>query len=120
MDANTILRIKPQLTRFLHQFDDCFGRVTTRRYLDLYVEWQLSNLQRKSIEPMADAVGEPPRNLQQSSVCSAGTSSLSGTGCSSTSPAATGINTVSESLTKPALSRKATKPPVCSVNTAVP
>ena len=65
MDANTILRIKPQLTRFLHQFDDCFGRVTTRRYLDLYVEWQLSNLQRKSIEPMADAVVEPPRNLQQ-------------------------------------------------------
>ena len=65
MDANIILRIKPELTRFLHQFDDCFGRVTTRRYLDLYVEGQLSNLQRKSIEPMADAVGEPPRNLQQ-------------------------------------------------------
>lgn len=65
MDANTILRIKPELTRFLHQFDDCFGRVTTRRYLDLYVEGQLSHLPRKSIEPMADAVGEPPRNLQQ-------------------------------------------------------
>ena len=65
MDANTILRIKQELTRFLHQFDDCFGRVTTRRYLDLYVEGQLSHLPRKSIEPMADAVGEPPRNLQQ-------------------------------------------------------
>ena len=26
---------------------------------------QLSDLPRKSIEPMADAVGEPPRNLQQ-------------------------------------------------------
>lgn len=65
MDANTILRIKPELTRFLHQFDDCFGRVTTRRYLDLYVKGQLSHLPRKSIEPMADAVGEPPRNLQQ-------------------------------------------------------
>ena len=65
MDANTILRIKPELTRFLHQFDDCFGRVSTRRYLDLYVEGQLSDLERKSIEPMADACGEPPRNLQQ-------------------------------------------------------
>jgi SRSO17 transposase len=65
MDVKTIMRIKPELTRFLHQFDDCFGRVTTRRYLDLYVEGQLSNLPRKSIEPMADAVGEPPRNLQE-------------------------------------------------------
>lgn len=65
MDANIILRIKPELTRFLHQFDDCFGRVSTRRYLDLYVEGQLSDLERKSIEPMADACGEPPRNLQQ-------------------------------------------------------
>lgn len=65
MEAKTIMRIKPELTRFLHQFDDCFGRVTTRRYLDLYIEGQLSNLPRKSIEPMADAFGEPPRNLQQ-------------------------------------------------------
>jgi SRSO17 transposase len=65
MDVKTIMRIRPELTRFLHQFDDCFGRVTTRRYLDLYVEGQLSDLPRKSIEPMADAFGEPPRNLQQ-------------------------------------------------------
>jgi SRSO17 transposase len=65
MDASTILKIKPELTRFLHQFDGYFGRVTTRRYLDLYVEGQLSNLPRKSIEPMADAFGEPPRNLQE-------------------------------------------------------
>ena len=65
MDVKTIMRIRPELTRFLHQFDDCFGRVTTRRYLDLYIEGQLSDLPRKSIEPMADAFGEPPRNLQQ-------------------------------------------------------
>jgi len=65
MDADTILRIKPELTRFLHQFDDCFGRISTRRYLDLYIQGQLSDLDRKSIEPMADACGEPPRNLQQ-------------------------------------------------------
>lgn len=65
MDAGTIMKIKPELTRFLHQFDHRFGRVTTRRYLDLYVEGQLSDLPRKSIEPMADAVGESPRNLQE-------------------------------------------------------
>jgi SRSO17 transposase len=65
MDASVILQIKPELTRFLHQFDGYFGRVTTRRYLDLYVEGQLGPLPRKSIEPMADAFGEPPRNLQE-------------------------------------------------------
>jgi SRSO17 transposase len=65
MDASAIMQLKPELTRFLHQFDDCFGRVTTRRYLDLYIEGQLSELPRKSIEPMADAFGEPPRNLQE-------------------------------------------------------
>ena len=65
MDATTIMKLKPELTRFLHQFDHCFGRVTSRRYLDLYVEGQLSDLPRKSIEPMADALGVPPRNLQE-------------------------------------------------------
>jgi len=65
MDASTIMQLKPELTRFLRQFDPCFGRVTSRRYLDLYVEGQLSELPRKSIEPMADALGVPPRNLQE-------------------------------------------------------
>jgi SRSO17 transposase len=65
MDAQTILKVRPELTRYLHEFDDCFGRVTTRRHLDTYVAGQLSDLQRKSIEPMADAAGVPPRTLQQ-------------------------------------------------------
>lgn len=65
MDTNVILQIKPELTRFLHRFDGYFGRVTTRRYLDLYIEGQLGPLPRKSLEPMADAFGEPPRNLQE-------------------------------------------------------
>lgn len=61
MDAATILEIKPALTTFLHEFDGCFGRRTTRRYLDIYVAGQLSDLDRKSVEPMADAAGVPPR-----------------------------------------------------------
>jgi SRSO17 transposase len=65
MDTKTILKLKPELTRFLHQFDGYFGRVTTRRYLGLYVEGQLSPLPRKSLEPIADAFGVPPRNLQE-------------------------------------------------------
>jgi SRSO17 transposase len=65
MDAETILRIKPVLTRYLHEFDGCFGRRTTRRHLDTYVQGQLSALERKSVEPIADAAGTPPRTLQE-------------------------------------------------------
>jgi hypothetical protein len=48
MDAETILRIKPALTQYLHEFDGCMGRVTNRRHLQTYVAGQLSDLQRKS------------------------------------------------------------------------
>jgi SRSO17 transposase len=65
MDAETILRIKPALTRYLHEFDGCFGRCTTRRHLDTYVQGQLSSLERKSVEPIAHAAGTPPRTLQE-------------------------------------------------------
>jgi SRSO17 transposase len=65
MDAATILGIKPALTQYLHDFDGCVGRVTNRRHLRTYVAGQLSDLQRKSIEPIADAAGQPPRTLQQ-------------------------------------------------------
>ncbi len=65
MDADTILRVKPALTTFLHEFDDCFGRSQTRGHLATYVQGQLSDLPRKSVEPMADAAGVPERNLQQ-------------------------------------------------------
>src|SRR5664280_2076471 len=65
MDARTILEIKPALTQYLHEFDGCFGRITARQHLDTYVQGQLSDLQRKSIEPMAYASGTPPRTLQE-------------------------------------------------------
>src|SRR3989304_5571086 len=65
MDAETILRIKPTLTRFLHEFEPCMGRVTNRRHLETYVAGQLSDLRRKSVEPMADAAGQAPRTLQE-------------------------------------------------------
>jgi SRSO17 transposase len=65
MDADTILQIKPALTQYLHEFDGCMGRVTNRGHLRTYVSGQLSDLQRKSIEPMADAAGQSPRTLQE-------------------------------------------------------
>lgn len=65
MDAETILRIKPALTEYLHEFDGCIGRVTNGGHLATYVTGQLSDLDRKSIEPIADAAGVPPRTLQE-------------------------------------------------------
>lgn len=65
MDATTILRIRPALTGFLRQFDGCFGRSQTRGHLGDYVRGQLSDLPRKSVEPMADAAGVPARTLQE-------------------------------------------------------
>lgn len=65
MEARTILEIKPALTRYLRQFDDCFGRSQTREHLSTYVQGQLGDLPRKSVEPMADAAGVPPRTLQE-------------------------------------------------------
>jgi len=65
MDAETILQIRPSLTRYLREFKGCFGRVRTQEHFATYVRGQLSDLPRKCVEPMADAAGEPPRNLQQ-------------------------------------------------------
>jgi len=42
------------------------GRVTNRFHLQTYVSGQLSDLDRKSVEPIADAAGVPPRTLQES------------------------------------------------------
>ncbi len=65
MDANQIRSLRPELRKFLKRFDDCFGRSDTRGHLSVYVEGQLSDLPRKSCEPIADAQGIPPRTLQQ-------------------------------------------------------
>jgi len=65
MDADQIRRLRPELTRYLKRFDDCFARRETRAHLRTYVEGQLSDLGEKSCEPIALAAGIPPRNLQE-------------------------------------------------------
>jgi SRSO17 transposase len=65
MDTDTIMEIRPALTQYLHEFDGCMGRVSNRAHLETYVSGQLSDLERKSVEPIADAAGVPPRTLQE-------------------------------------------------------
>lgn len=65
MDATQIAGLAPALEQFLVGFDGCFGRSEPAAHLRTYVKGQLSDLPRKSVEPMALAAGTPPRTLQQ-------------------------------------------------------
>ena len=64
MDAKTIKSMGRKLRRFLAEFDDCFSRSDQRTHLQSYINGQLSDLERKSIEPIALAANVPPRTLQ--------------------------------------------------------
>lgn len=65
MEADSLVALLPELEHFLRRFDDGFARKEQRSSLRAYVRGQLSDLPRKSIEPMALSCGLPPRNLQQ-------------------------------------------------------
>ncbi|KKL69924.1 hypothetical protein LCGC14_2110060 [marine sediment metagenome] len=65
MDAEQIRGLKPMLARYLKQFDGCFARKDTRAHLSVYVEGQLSDLNAKSVEPIAVHAGVAPRTLQE-------------------------------------------------------
>jgi SRSO17 transposase len=65
MDVDQICGLEPELKRYLREFDACFERNETRRHLPVYVRGQLSDLPRKSVEPMALAAGVAPRTLQE-------------------------------------------------------
>jgi SRSO17 transposase len=65
MTAEQILSLGPALESFLGEFDDCFGTGKTRSHLRDYVQGQLSDLPRKSVEPMAHLAGVAPRTLQE-------------------------------------------------------
>jgi SRSO17 transposase len=64
MDAKQIKQIGCKLKVFLANFDDCFSRSEPREDLLAYVKGQLSDLPRKSIEPIALAADMAPRTLQ--------------------------------------------------------
>ncbi|MFQ5818223.1 MAG: IS701 family transposase [Terriglobia bacterium] len=65
MDAKQIANMGKEVTKFLAEFDDCFGRSQPRQHLRTYIGGQLSDLPRKSVEPIALAAGVPPRTLQR-------------------------------------------------------
>jgi SRSO17 transposase len=65
MDVAQIRRLGPMLDRFLAHFDDCFSRRPTREHLAGYVKGLLSDLPRKSAEPIALDQDIAVRTLQE-------------------------------------------------------
>jgi len=65
MTEAQILGLGHELATFLSEFADCFGRSEPRGKLETYVRGQLSELPRKSVEPMALQAGMAPRTLQE-------------------------------------------------------
>jgi SRSO17 transposase len=56
---------RKNLDEFLTRFDDCMQTQPCRDHLRTYTGGQVSNLPRKSIEPMALEAQVPPRSLQE-------------------------------------------------------
>src|SRR5271154_6249009 len=65
MDVAQLRSLKPELGKYLRLFDGCFARKDTRAHVPVYVRGQLSNLPRKSVEPIAVEGDVAPRTLQE-------------------------------------------------------
>ena len=65
MTLKQIAALGRKLTLFLSLFSDCFGRREGRDLLRVYVNGQLSDIQRKNVEAMALEFGTHPRTLQR-------------------------------------------------------
>jgi SRSO17 transposase len=65
MTPDQIQALGPAFAAFLHQFDDCFLQDRTREHLHTYCRGLISDLPRKSVEPIALAAGTAVRTLQE-------------------------------------------------------
>lgn len=65
IQIDDLKEVRRDLDRFLEEFDGCVGTAPSRKHLRTYVGGQISNLPRKSVEPIALEAGVPPRTLQE-------------------------------------------------------
>jgi SRSO17 transposase len=65
VEIEVLASLRPELDRFAREFDDCFRTHCSRAHLRRYMQGQLSDLPRKSVEPIALETGVPPRTLQE-------------------------------------------------------
>ncbi len=65
MTPEQVAALGPAFAAYLRDFEDCFGQGRTREHLHTYCRGLLSDLPRKSIEPIALAAGTAVRTLQE-------------------------------------------------------
>lgn len=65
MTGEQMATLQPALRRHLETFEDCFRKGVTFGYLETYVVGLMSDLKRKSVEPIALAAEVPVRTLQE-------------------------------------------------------
>lgn len=65
MTTDQVQALGPEFTAFLRPFERFFDTLKTVRHFRNYTRGLLSDLPRKTAEPLALAAGVPPRNLQQ-------------------------------------------------------
>jgi SRSO17 transposase len=65
MTPEQLVALGPAFANYLREFDDCFAQDRTREHLHTYCRGLLSDLPRKSVEPIALAAGTAVRTLQE-------------------------------------------------------
>ena len=65
MTGEQMATLQPALREFLQSFRDCFRKEVTFGYLETYVVGLMSDIKRKSVEPIALAAEVPVRTLQE-------------------------------------------------------
>lgn len=87
MTDQEISRLGPAFSSYLGRFRPCFLQDRTAGHFDDYCRGLLSDLPRKSVEPIALVSGTAVRTLQEFLVTPAGTTASPATRSSGTSPA---------------------------------
>ena len=65
IEIQDLKQIRIHLDRFLEEFGDCIKTAPSRCHLRTYIGGQISDLPRKSVEPIALEAGIAPRSLQE-------------------------------------------------------
>ena len=123
MTEQQILDLGPALADYLDHFLFCCEYTQTFRHLSVYCRGLLSDLKRKTAEPIALASGTGVRTLQLFLPSTAGTIGRSATSSRSAWPTCClncppTTRAPSASSTRAAMPRKATRPPACNVSIA--
>src|SRR5438046_8417361 len=71
MTPEQVAAVGPAFAAYVREFEDCFVHDHTREHLHTYCRGLLSDLPRKSVEPIALASGTAVRTLQEFLVTSA-------------------------------------------------